>query len=83
VIARLQSCVTDSHKHQEQRDTTHLLQPHWLSNDQVEQLAANTPTTPQDAIASLLQRLVRLPVIAPTYSSGISCLLSLRQTAAW
>jgi hypothetical protein len=28
-------------------------------NDQVEQLAANTPTIPQDAIASLLQRLVR------------------------
>ena len=28
-------------------------------NDQVEQLAANTLTIPQDAIASLLQRLVR------------------------
>ena len=33
-------------------------------NDKVEQLAANTPTTPQDAIASLLQRLV-LPVLLP------------------
>ena len=32
-------------------------------NDQVEQLAANTPTIPLDAIASLLQRLVR-PCIA-------------------
>jgi hypothetical protein len=30
------------------------------ANDQVEQLAANNLTIPQDAIASLLQRLVRL-----------------------
>ena len=30
-----------------------------VPNEKVEQLAANTPTIPQDAIASLLQRLVR------------------------
>ena len=33
-------------------------------NDQVEQLAANRLTIPQDAIASLLQRLVRHALVS-------------------
>jgi hypothetical protein len=37
-------------------------------NDQVEQLAANTLTIPQDVIASLLQRLVRH--LESSYSLG-------------
>jgi hypothetical protein len=34
-----------------------------LANDKVEQLAANRLTMPLDAIASLLQRLVRRPLV--------------------
>jgi hypothetical protein len=36
VIARPQACVTDGHKHQEQRDNAHLLQPYWLPNHAAE-----------------------------------------------
>ena len=35
-----------------------------LPNEKVEQLAANNLTIPQDAIASLLQRLVRHALVA-------------------
>ena len=35
-----------------------------LPNDKVEQLAANRPTIPKDAVASLLQRLVRHALVA-------------------
>jgi hypothetical protein len=59
VIARPQACVTDGHKHQEQRDNAHLLQPHWLPNGCLQQIAANGFSIPQDVIAILLQGFVR------------------------
>jgi hypothetical protein len=41
-----------------------------LPNEKVEQLAANRLTMPQDAIASLLQRLVR-PALALIRSAAV------------
>jgi hypothetical protein len=40
VITGPQACVTDGHKHQEQRDKAHLLRPYWLPNDQGNRAAA-------------------------------------------
>jgi hypothetical protein len=60
VIARPQACVTDGHKHQEQRDNSHSLKPSWLPNDPDQWLAASGLSTPLGFIASPLHRVVQV-----------------------
>ena len=54
-----------------------------LANVQVEQLAANTPTIPQDAIASLLQRLVSPSSFTERLMRSRALLLVLGLVAGW
>jgi hypothetical protein len=66
VIARPQACITNGHKHQEQRDNAHLLHLHWLPNDCDQRLA--TIDKPHRYILSRVRYIAWFAVVGGSYS---------------